>query len=63
MIDIQVAHDIMGKKKVEDKKKAKEEQKVSLKPSPLDSNFSQLKISMDTLKPDSEEFKMIDTYI
>lgn len=56
----------MGKKKEEDKKKAekdKKEQKVSLKPNPLDSNFSQLKLSMDTLKPGSEEFKMIDTYI
>jgi hypothetical protein len=55
----------MGNKKVEVKKakEAKEEQKVSLKPNPLDSNFAQLKIQMETLKPGSEEFKMIDTYI
>lgn len=55
----------MGKKSAPAKSatKVKEETKVCLKPNPLDSNFSQLKISMDTLSPGSEEFKMIDTYI
>lgn len=65
LIDIQVAHDIIKDKhtQVPAFTASTKVDKVELKPSPLDGNFSSLKIQMETLKPGGSEYKMIDSYI